>query len=89
MAKKLILYISDDRNDGNILKDNVKSSAEEPFEEQFVPDKPFDHTVVHSDAHYKNKALFDAEYVENASLSFDLKLIFRTVAVVLKKEGIK
>ena len=41
------------------------------------------------DVYYKNKAVLDAEYVKNASLIFDLKLIFRTVAVVLKKEGIE
>lgn len=41
------------------------------------------------DVYYKNKAILDAEYVKNASLVFDLKLIFRTVAVVLKKEGIE
>lgn len=39
------------------------------------------------DVYYKNKAILDAEYVKKASLWFDLKLIFQTVAVVLKREG--
>lgn len=39
------------------------------------------------EVHYKDKAIMDAEYVKNASLLFDLKLIFKTVAVVLKLEG--
>ena len=29
----------------------------------------------------------DAYYVKNASLSFDVKLVLRTIAVVLKREG--
>ena len=37
--------------------------------------------------YYKNKALLDAEYVKNASLLFDIKLFFRTIAVVFKREG--
>ena len=37
--------------------------------------------------YYKNKAILDAEYVKKASLWLDLKLIFKTVAVVLKKDG--
>lgn len=39
------------------------------------------------DVYYKNKAILDAEYVKNASLGFDLKLMLKTVAVVLSKEG--
>ena len=39
------------------------------------------------DVYYKNKAIMDAEYVRNASLTLDIKLIFRTVAVVLNREG--
>ena len=39
------------------------------------------------DVYYKNKAIMDAYYVKNASLSFDIKLVARTVAVVLKREG--
>ena len=39
------------------------------------------------DVYYKNKAILDAEYVKKSSLWFDLKLIFKTVAVVLKREG--
>ncbi len=39
------------------------------------------------DIYYKNKALMDAEYVREASLMFDLKLMFRTVWVVLKRDG--
>lgn len=37
--------------------------------------------------YYKNKAVLDAEYVKRASLILDLKLIFQTVMVVLKREG--
>lgn len=39
------------------------------------------------DLYYKNKAILDAEYVKHASIWFDIKLFFRTVAVVLKLEG--
>ena len=39
------------------------------------------------DVYYKNKAILDAEYVKKASLWLDLKLIFQTVAVVLKRDG--
>ena len=39
------------------------------------------------DVYYKNKAIMDAEYVRNASLGLDIKLIFRTVAVVMNREG--
>jgi O-antigen biosynthesis protein WbqP len=39
------------------------------------------------DVYYKNKAILDAEYVKNASLLFDIKILFKTVAVVLKREG--
>jgi O-antigen biosynthesis protein WbqP len=39
------------------------------------------------DVYYKNKAIMDAEYVRNASLGLDIKLIFRTVAVVVSREG--
>ena len=39
------------------------------------------------DLYYKNKAILDAEYVKKANLWFDLKLIFKTVLVVLKREG--
>ena len=39
------------------------------------------------DVYYKNKAILDAEYVKKASLWFDLKLMFQTVGVVLKREG--
>ncbi len=37
--------------------------------------------------YYKNKAILDAEYVKKASLWFDLKLMLKTVTVVLKREG--
>lgn len=37
--------------------------------------------------YYKNKAILDAEYVQKASLGLDLKLIFQTVEVVLKRDG--
>ena len=39
------------------------------------------------DLYYKNKAILDAIYVKNASLWFDIKLVFKTVLVVLKREG--
>ena len=39
------------------------------------------------DVYYKNKAILDAEYVKRAGLWFDIKLVFQTVAVVLKREG--
>ncbi len=70
--EKVNTVISDDRNDGNILIDNVKSSAEEPFEEQFVPDKPFDHTVVHSDAYYE-------QYIQNFEPNSDKRLLYHFV----------
>lgn len=36
----------------------------------------------------EEKALFDKEYVEKQSLLFDIKILFKTVLVVLKREGI-
>ena len=39
--------------------------------------------------HYKDKAVLDAEYVKNASIWLDLKLIFKTVSVVLSHKGVK
>ncbi len=39
------------------------------------------------DLYYKNKAILDAIYVKNASLLFDIKLVFKTVLVVLMREG--
>ncbi len=39
------------------------------------------------DVYYKNKAMYDAEYVKKASLLFDLKLLLATFGVVLKREG--
>ena len=39
------------------------------------------------DVYYKNKAILDAEYVKKASIWLDIKLIFQTVAVVLKRDG--
>lgn len=39
------------------------------------------------DVYYKNKAILDAEYVKKASIWLDLKLLFQTVFVVLKKDG--
>lgn len=35
------------------------------------------------------KAKFDGEYVEKMSLSFDMKIFFKTIFSVLKSEGIK
>lgn len=39
------------------------------------------------DVYYKNKAIMDAYYVKHASLGFDLRILIRTVAVVLKRDG--
>ena len=39
------------------------------------------------DVYYKNKALLDAEYCNRASIWFDLKIIFHSVFVVLKRDG--
>ncbi len=36
----------------------------------------------------KEKALFDKEYIDKQSLWFDIKIMFKTVAVVLKRENI-
>lgn len=36
----------------------------------------------------KEKALFDKEYVEKQSISLDIKIMFKTVMVVLKRENI-
>lgn len=36
----------------------------------------------------KEKALFDKEYVEKQSMLLDIKIMFKTVAVVLKRENI-
>ena len=39
------------------------------------------------DLYYKNKAIFDAEYVKRASIWLDVKLFFKTISVILKREG--
>ena len=39
------------------------------------------------DVYYKNKAIMDAYYVKHASLGFDLKILVRTIMVVLGREG--
>lgn len=39
------------------------------------------------DVYYKNKAILDGEYVKKASVWFDIKLVFQTIGVVLKREG--
>lgn len=39
------------------------------------------------DVYYKNKALLDAYYVKHAGLLLDIKLILRTVIVVIKRDG--
>lgn len=39
------------------------------------------------DVYYKNKAILDAEYVKNASLWGDFKLLFSTVKVILTRKG--
>ncbi len=38
---------------------------------------------------YKEKALLDKEYVENQSLAYDFKIIFKTISKVLKRDDIK
>ena len=40
------------------------------------------------DLSIEEKALFDKEYVEKQSFWFDIKILFMTVSVVLKREGI-
>lgn len=40
------------------------------------------------DVYYKNKAIMDAEYVKNASVWMDLKILFLTVKVVFSKKGV-
>lgn len=37
--------------------------------------------------YYKNKAIMDAQYVKHASVWLDVKLMFQTIYVVLKREG--
>ena len=37
----------------------------------------------------EEKALFDKEYVDKQSIGLDIKILFKTVAVVLKRENIK
>ena len=37
----------------------------------------------------EEKALFDKEYIDKQSIGFDIKILFKTVAVVLKRENIK
>lgn len=41
------------------------------------------------EVYYKNKAILDAEYVKKATVWLDIKLLFKTVAVVLKRKGAK
>ena len=36
----------------------------------------------------ETKALYDQEYVEKQSIAFDIKILIRTVSVVLKRENI-
>ena len=45
--------------------------------------------VGRDDVYYKNKAILDAEYVKRASLWCDIKILFRTVAVVISRRGAK
>lgn len=42
-----------------------------------------------NDLSWGEKIPYDLEYIEKYSLWFDVKILFRTVAVVLKKEGIQ
>ena len=41
-----------------------------------------------NDLTWSEKLEFDVEYIENFSLWFDIKILFKTVAVVFKQEGI-
>lgn len=45
--------------------------------------------VGRDDVYYKNKAILDAEYVKNASIAFDIKILFQTIGVVLSHKGAK
>ena len=36
----------------------------------------------------EEKALFDKEYIDKQSIAFDIKIMFKTVLVVLKRENI-
>ena len=42
-----------------------------------------------NDLSWTEKIVYDVEYVEKFSLAFDIKILFKTVAVVFKKEGIE
>ena len=42
-----------------------------------------------NDLTWTEKIVYDVEYVDNYSLWFDIKVLFKTVAVVFKKEGIE
>jgi lipopolysaccharide/colanic/teichoic acid biosynthesis glycosyltransferase len=42
-----------------------------------------------NDLTWTEKINFDIEYVDNYSLWFDIKILFKTVGVVLKAEGIQ
>lgn len=42
-----------------------------------------------NDLSWSQKIPYDIEYIENYSLWFDIQILFKTVAVVLKKEGIQ
>ena len=41
------------------------------------------------DVYYKNKAILDSYYVNNASLLMDIKILFESVFVVLFRRGNK
>ena len=43
--------------------------------------------VGRDDVYYKNKAIMDAQYVKDATLWWDLKLVFQTVGVALNRKG--
>ncbi len=38
---------------------------------------------------WAQKIMFDIEYIQNYTLWFDIKILFKTVSVVLKKDGIQ
>lgn len=42
-----------------------------------------------NDLSWTEKIIFDIEYINNFSIWFDIKILFKTVSVVFKKEGIE
>lgn len=40
-----------------------------------------------NDVHFKEMVNFDIEYIQNRALSYDVKLIFKTIEVMVRKDG--